>query len=127
MIPFCSSILVATCLCIVCSVLVSTAAVKLKRRQELNKQKQIQQDVLKVAGLYNEGDDVAKQFQQQVKTEVVELATGQFVDATTLDKKAVNARQAVKNPDLCVEIPARRGPGSPEAAGEILPGVPDQG
>ena len=40
------SLLVATCLCIVCSVLVSSAAVVLKPLQEANKLRQMQKDVL---------------------------------------------------------------------------------
>ena len=58
------SLLVATCLCIVCSVLVSSAAVLLKPQQEANKLRQMQKDVLSVAGLYRDGTPVSELFEQ---------------------------------------------------------------
>lgn len=97
------SLLVATCLCIVCSVLVSSAAVLLKDRQEANKLKQIQRDVLTVAGLYQEGEPILEQF-KQVDKMVVDLETGEYVDAESLDPKAVDMRAAAKDPDWSVAI-----------------------
>ncbi len=97
------SFLVAACLCIVCSVLVSTAAVKLKPLQDANKLRQMQHDVLSVAGLYQEGTPISEQF-KKVEAKVVDLATGQYVDPTTLASKAADAKAAVKDPDLSVAI-----------------------
>lgn len=98
------SILVATCLCIVCSVLVSTAAVKLRPLQQGNKVRQMQMDVLKVAGLYEAGASVSELF-QKVEKRVVDLATGEFVDADSVDADAYDPKKAAKDPEYSVAIP----------------------
>ena len=48
------TLLVATVLCVVCSVLVSGSAVGLRGRQEANKQLDQQKNVLIAAGLFHE-------------------------------------------------------------------------
>ena len=78
------SLLVATCLCVVCSVLVSSAAVLLKPVQEANKRRQMEEDVLRVAGLYKEGVPSSQLF-QQVETRIVELATGDVIESGKVD------------------------------------------
>lgn len=63
------TIIVGLLLCIVCSVVVSTAAVSLKPKQEANKQLDKRKNVLAAAGLYKDGenkpsevDELFKQF-----------------------------------------------------------------
>ena len=99
------SLLVATCLCIVCSVLVSSAAVLLKPLQQANKLRQMQKDVLVVAGLYHEGSSVTEQF-KQVETMVVDLESGQYVDPDSQDAEAQDARAAAKDPRASAKDPA---------------------
>ncbi len=99
------SLLVATCLCIVCSVFVSSAAVMLKPRQEANKQQQMHEDVLRVAGLYQDDAPVAELFEQQVETRIVNLETGEFIDRKSLEPSAYDPKMATKNPQLSVAIP----------------------
>lgn len=67
------TLIVATCLCLVCSVLVSTAAVVLKPAQQIQKTLDIQKNILKVAGLYDESRSVASQF-KVVEPVLIELA-----------------------------------------------------
>lgn len=105
---FLQSLLVATCLCIVCSVLVSTAAVTLRPYQEANKKRQMQMDVLKVAGLYEEGVEISEQFEAKVITEMVDLETGNYVDPDSLDPKARDAKAAARDPELSVVIPRKK-------------------
>ncbi len=97
------SLLVATCLCIVCSVFVSSAAVMLKEKQDTNKRHQMQEDVLRVAGLYQEGVAVSELF-GQVETRTVNLETGDFVDRKSLDPKADDPKMATKDPQLSIAI-----------------------
>jgi Na+-transporting NADH:ubiquinone oxidoreductase subunit C len=99
------SLIVATCLCIVCSVLVSSAAVSLKPLQEKNKLEQMWQDVLKVAGRYQEGVPVEEQFRKQVESRLVDLETGQYVDQSTLPKEAADAKVASRDPELSISLP----------------------
>lgn len=67
------TLIVATCLCLVCSVLVSTAAVVLKPAQQVQKRLDIQRNILKVAGLFDESRSVASQF-KVVEPVLIELA-----------------------------------------------------
>jgi Na+-transporting NADH:ubiquinone oxidoreductase subunit C len=97
------SVLVAACLCLVCSLLVSSAAVLLRPKQQANKQRQMQKDVLQVAGLYQEGADVAESF-QKVDMRIVDLETGQFVDPDSVQRDAYDPKVAPKEPDYSIAI-----------------------
>jgi len=93
---------VAFLLCIVCSVLVSTAAVKLKPLQEKNKALSTKRNILQAAGLFEEGKDVDQLF-SKIQMKVVDLASGEFdesVDAGKYDQKA-----AAKDPVMGLSIP----------------------
>ena len=79
------TLIVATLLCIVCSVFVSAAAVLLRERQEVNKALDRNKNILSVAGLFDaEKDDPAaipKIFAARIEVKIVELATGEFAPA----------------------------------------------
>lgn len=72
---------VSILLCLVCSVLVSTAAIKLRPLQLANAQQDIYKNILSVTGLYTPEQTVSEQFARQVEMRVVRLSTGEFVDA----------------------------------------------
>ena len=74
-----NTFIVAIGVSLVCSILVSAAAVMLKPLQERNETLFRQQIVLEVAGLYSPGDDVEERF-AAIETESVNLATGETVD-----------------------------------------------
>jgi Na+-transporting NADH:ubiquinone oxidoreductase subunit C len=98
-------LLVAVTLCVVCSVIVSTAAVTLRPLQEANKALERKRNILLAAGLLREGEDINSLF-EQVDTRLVDLATGEYVegvDATTYDQRA-----AAKAPKTSVTIPHDR-------------------
>ena len=56
------TIIVATTLCFICSMVVSFAAVNLKSKQEVNKALDKQKNILQVAGKYYEGVNIQKTF-----------------------------------------------------------------
>lgn len=89
------TIIVATLLCLVCSVLVSGAAVALKPVQEANKALDKKRNILQIAGLMEEGKTVEEMF-AQVEPKVVELATGEYV--TDIDPETYDARAAAIDP-----------------------------
>ena len=93
---------VALSLCIVCSVVVSTAAVMLKPLQEANKALERKRNILLAAGLYREDEDINVLF-EQVDTRLVELATGEFVEG--VDAAAFDQGAAAKAPATSVAIP----------------------
>ena len=72
-------LIVAVLLCLVCSIFVSSAAVLLRPLQEANEDLARRIEILRVAGLYEEGANVANLF-QQVTTRIIDLETGEYVD-----------------------------------------------
>lgn len=96
------TILVAVLLCIVCSVLVSTAAVRLKALQTENKETFTRTNILKAAGLFEAGKSIDELF-SNIETKYVDLETGEFsndVEPGTFDPK-----KAAKDPRFSQSIP----------------------
>ena len=94
---------VALALCIVCSVVVSTAAVVFKPAQEVNKTRDLKRNILMAAGLYDPELTVEEQF-QRVDSRVIDIETGDYVseiDATTFDQRA-----AAKDPATSITLEA---------------------
>lgn len=89
------TIFVATVLCLVCSILVSGAAVALKPIQDANKALDKKRNILQIAGLVQEGKTVDEMF-EQVEPKVVDLATGEYV--TDIDPATFDARAAAVDP-----------------------------
>lgn len=84
------TIKVALALCVVCSLVVSTAAVMLKPAQLANKELDRQRNILAAAGLLQADVSVDEQF-KQITTKLVDLRTGKFtneVDVATYDQAA---------------------------------------
>lgn len=88
---------VALLLCIVCSVIVSTAAVMLKPAQEANKTLDRKRNILAAAGMLEDGKSIDEQF-ARVTARMVDLRTGKFTDEVQED--SYNARKAAKDPEL---------------------------
>ena len=113
---------VATALCIVCSLLVSTAAVSLKSTQDRNKEIDKKKNVLLSAGLCEPGAtsaEVDQIFAERIREELIDLDTGEVVTEERLaelgvDAKTYDARKAAKDPGMQEPI-------SPDGA---LPSIP---
>jgi len=90
-------LLVALVLCLVCSVVVSSAAVLLRDAQEVNKALDKKTNILAAAGLYQPGVSVEQQF-EKIETRVVDLDTGKFSDAVSAE--TYDQRKAAKDPAL---------------------------
>ncbi|PID46218.1 MAG: Na(+)-translocating NADH-quinone reductase subunit C [Proteobacteria bacterium] len=83
------TIFIALATCLMCSVLVSVAAVVLKPMQEANKTFDKKRNILQIAGLMEEGKSVEELF-KKIEPRVVDIATGEYVsdvDATTYDQR----------------------------------------
>lgn len=91
------TIMIAFVLCIVCSVIVSTASVMLKPAQEANKAKDFKRNILSAAGLMEEGKSINELF-AKVETRIVDLETGKFTDKVNPD--SYDQRKASKDPEL---------------------------
>jgi Na+-transporting NADH:ubiquinone oxidoreductase subunit C len=95
------TLIVAFSLCIVCSVIVASAAVLLKPAQEINKTLDRKRNILAAAGLLEEGKSIDEQF-AQITTRVVDLRTGTYADEVDADK--YDQRKASKDPAKSVAL-----------------------
>jgi len=91
------TITVTVLLCVVCSVIVSTAAVLLKPQQIANKELDRQSNILAAAKIDYAGKDVQKLFAAQIETKYVDLATGKYVEKPVGYK---DSKRAAKEPSL---------------------------
>ena len=98
------TIIVTVLLCIVCSVIVSAAAVLLRPAQVANKSLDFKRNILSAAGLLEAGKNVDTVFNERVVTRVVDLKTGKFTDA--VDPASYDQRRASKDPSLSTNLSA---------------------
>lgn len=89
------TLLVALGVCLVCSVLVSSAAVALKPKQEENKKLDKLKNILIAGNLYNENTDIEKTYSEKITTAVIDLASG-----VTLNENDIPARLKPENFDI---------------------------
>ncbi len=103
-----NTMLVATILCVVCSVLVASAAVGLRGLQESNKQLDQKKNVLIAAGLYDDNknslDEVDGIFSASIEPVLIDLETGELADSEVVDPATFDQREASRNPDLSLPI-----------------------
>lgn len=90
-------LLVTITLSLVCSVLVSSAAVVLKPLQDRNVELARKARILEVAGLLEPGRSVEELF-QRVESRMVDLETGEFTDA--IEVEGFDQQVAARNPAL---------------------------
>ena len=76
--------IVAFLLCLVCSVIVSTAAVMLKPTQKISKELDFKRNMLVAAHMLTDGQSVDEAF-SVVDTHLVDIATGKYVTADQVD------------------------------------------
>jgi len=93
---------VALLLCLVCSILVSAAAVGLSERQKRNKIEEKRKNILQAAGLYKKGVPVDEQF-GRIESRIVDLQKGDF--STDVDPAAFDSRAAARDPATNYRIP----------------------
>lgn len=106
--------------CVVCSILVSTAAVALRPVQQVSMQLDRQKNILEAAGLRKAGqkmsrDEVIKLYGERVTPLVIDLKTGEPTDAdpATFDparemKDPKTSTKAPPNPGQVARIPNRQ-------------------
>ena len=104
---FSGTLIVALVLCVVCSVIVSSAAVLLRPLQETNKKLDQQRNVLIAAGIDVDsmsGEEIKAYFADETKVTrlLVDLETGDPVDTEELgiNLDTYDAKKAAKSPEL---------------------------
>lgn len=99
------TLVVATVLCGVCSVLVAGAVVILKPKQDFNADLDFKKNVLMSAGLLKADTDVNETF-KQVEPIVIDLKTGEVAEG--VDPNTFDQSKADKNPEYVENIPAKQ-------------------
>ncbi|KAA0019362.1 Na(+)-translocating NADH-quinone reductase subunit C [Salinicola corii] len=90
------TLIVALSLCVVCSVVVSSAAVVLKPKQVQNQELDRKSNILQVTQLYKPGDDVEEKYAELITPRVVDLKTGEYSD--DLDPNSYDQFDAARDP-----------------------------
>ena len=104
------TIVTATILCVVCSVVVSSAAVGLKSFQDANKKRFRQRNILEAAGFTR--DAISEQGIDElfgsIETQLIDLETGETADG--IDVETYDQVAAAKDPsgELSMAIPAEK-------------------
>lgn len=109
----------AAIICVVCAVVVSSAAVALRDRQEINNALYRRENVLLAAGLAEPGEDLSDEELEarfaRIEARVVDLRTGEYVpeiDPLTFDQRKAStdpatSRQAPPNAAQLQRLPNR--------------------
>lgn len=104
------TILVVLILCLVCSVVVSGAAVGLKSRQEVQKTLDKQRNILSVTGLLTPGmpgNEVRETFESRVTPKLLDLKTGKLLEQ---DPATFNPVEAGRDPAMNTVLSASEDP-----------------
>ncbi|MEH6549693.1 MAG: Na(+)-translocating NADH-quinone reductase subunit C [Pseudomonadales bacterium] len=109
-----NTIIVSLLLCLVCSVLVSSAAVILKDRQTANKLLERNTNVLAAAGLLKGGEspsDIDALF-TEFKVRLVDVSTGHYLTEDAMAAEGItldtyDQRRAAKDPKLNILVPGK--------------------
>lgn len=96
------TVVVAVLLCLVCSVVVSAAAVLLRPAQQENRALDVKRNILASAGMLQPGESVEAQF-ERVTPRLIDLETGKFTDAVDID--SYDQRDALSDSQLSRELP----------------------
>ena len=104
------TVTVVVLLSLVCSIIVSGAAVALKSKQDEQKALDVQRNILTVAGLMKEDNasvikDTYKKF---IEPRLVDLQSGDFVQASKEDVEKFDPKTAVKSTALSQAIPVEQ-------------------
>ncbi|MDG3087373.1 Na(+)-translocating NADH-quinone reductase subunit C [Vibrio hannami] len=96
---------------LVCSVVVSAAAVFLRDKQQANAVLDKQKNIVAVAGLEGKEGSIPELYEQFIEPKLVDFKTGEFVDG---DAAAYDQRAAAKDPAQSIKLSAD------QDAGKIL-------
>lgn len=106
------TVMVALGVCLVCSVLVSTAAVSLNAIQNENKKLDRIKNILMAGGLLGEKTDVRAVYEQKVKPAIIDLKTGESISSDRFDDVLnttdFDLKQVCASPEYGMDIPANK-------------------
>ena len=109
---------VAVTLCLVSSLVVSAAAVGLRPLQKRNESLAFKREILKVAGLYEAGQDINRTF-AKLDARLVNLETGEYV--TDMDASDYDMRKAAADPERAMALSAKQDVAGIRTRAEVMP------
>lgn len=105
-------VVVALGVCIVCSLLVSTAAVTLNARQERNKKLEKLKNILQAGGLLDKGPDITKIYEQYIEGAIINLETGEEISenmySDKLNAQNFDIKTILKDKEYARDIPPEK-------------------
>ena len=104
------TVTVVVLLSLVCSIIVSGAAVALKLKQDEQKALDVQRNILTVAGLMKEDNAsvIKDTYNKFIEPRLVDLQSGDFVQASKEDVEKFDPKTAVKSTALSQAIPVEQ-------------------
>ena len=118
------TVIVATVLCLICSVVVSATAVGLRPLQQRNAILAMKQEILRVAGLDDPSRTVEESF-SRIETRIIDLSTGQIAaDNRSRDFRFPEGRPRPRNQRGDTRRPGHR---QPQPAATLRAGLPGPG
>lgn len=103
------TILVALGVCLVCSVLVSTAAVSLKGIQDRNRRLDKLRNILDAGNISYAAADIQKLFNEKIKADIIELQSGNILSkddyTDLLNPETFDIKAMAKNPQYNRRLP----------------------
>lgn len=94
-------LVVAVVLCLVCSIIVSAAAVALRPEQVRNQMLDQQINILKVSGLWQANKEIDQLF-ANIEPRLVDISTGEYID--DMDPANYDQRKAARDPEMSSEL-----------------------
>lgn len=96
----------AAAICVICAIVVSSAAVALREQQEINSALYRRENVLVAAGIVEPDEDlsseeIARRFDERIEARVVDLDTGAYapdIDPLTFDQRKATTDPATSDP-----------------------------
>jgi len=104
------TVTVVVLLSLVCSIVVSGAAVALKAKQDEQKALDVQRNILTVSGLMKEDSAsvIKDTYNKFIEPRLVDLQSGDFIQASKEDVEKFDPKTAVKSTALSQAIPAEQ-------------------
>ena len=99
------TIVVALAVCLVCSVIVSFAAVTLRPIQDTNKTQDFKRNILSVVGMLDPSRPIDEQF-SAFETRVINFDTGEY--APEMNTEEFDQRKSSKDPELSINLTAEQ-------------------
>jgi len=106
------TILVALAVCVIWSLLVSTAAITLKPIQDQNKKIEKMKNIIAVGGLMDVDKDIEDIYKGHIDSRIVDLETGKYLPKDNqvglLNPEVYNIKKVAKDPELGKLIPRNK-------------------